>query len=68
MSAVNANGSTTYTVVVTNNGPSPADGAIVKDPVAAGLSKTAAACLGTPTGRLCPASTTIGAAGGGAAW
>ena len=32
-SAVNASGSTTYTVTVTNNGPSPADGAIVKDPV-----------------------------------
>ena len=59
VSSVNADGSTTYTVVVTNSGPSPANGAIVKDPAVAGLSKTAAACIGATGGAACPASTTI---------
>jgi uncharacterized repeat protein (TIGR01451 family) len=58
VSSVDANGSTTYTVTVTNNGPSPADGAIVTDPLAAGLNKTAAACTGTTGGAVCPVSTT----------
>jgi len=32
-----------YTLMVTNGGPDPADGAVLRDPVAAGLVKT-----GTP--------------------
>lgn len=47
-SAVNANGTTTYTVRVTNNGPSNVTGAILSDPVAAGIAKTVVACSGTP--------------------
>ena len=59
---VNANGSTTYTVVVTNAGPSSADNSIMKDVVASGLTKT-----GTPTcgnalnGAVCP---TVGTGAG----
>src|SRR5204863_299163 len=41
--SVNAGGSTTYTITVTNNGPSSVSGAILKDPAASGLSKTAVA-------------------------
>ena len=46
--AVNAGGTTTYTVRVTNNGPSAVTGAIFSDPVATGLTKTAVVCSGTP--------------------
>ncbi|HEX9001213.1 MAG TPA: hypothetical protein VGB07_15010, partial [Blastocatellia bacterium] len=61
VTTVNA-GSTTnvYTVVVTNNGPSAADGATISDPAATGLSKTAVACTGVTGGAVCPT------AGGGA--
>jgi uncharacterized repeat protein (TIGR01451 family) len=51
--------STTYTIVVTNGGPSAANNAVVTDPVATGLNKTAAACIGTTGGAACPASTTV---------
>lgn len=40
--------STTYTIRVTNNGPSIAGGSILSDPVIAGLSKTAVTCSATP--------------------
>src|SRR5262249_40543047 len=48
VSAVNSGASTTYTVTVTNNGPSPVTGAILSDPVATGLNKTAVNCSATP--------------------
>jgi uncharacterized repeat protein (TIGR01451 family) len=50
---------TTYTIVVTNNGPSAANNAVVTDPVATGLSKTAATCSGATAGAACPVSTTV---------
>ena len=58
ISTVSPGGSTTYTIVVSNAGPGAADGALVTDPAAAGLSKT-----GTPTctpaaGAACPATLT----------
>ena len=46
--SVNAGGSTVYTITVTNNGPSSVSGALLTDPVAAGLNKTAVACSATP--------------------
>ena len=59
-----AGATTTYTVVVSNNGPSPADGAVVKDPVVPGLSCTSVSCpvAGQINGSVCPiaASLTIG--------
>ena len=46
--SVAAGGTTTYTITVTNDGPSPVTGAILADPAATGLAKTAVACAATP--------------------
>ncbi len=46
--SVAAGGTTTYTITVTNDGPSPVTGAILADPAVAGLAKTAVACAATP--------------------
>ncbi|HJU21977.1 MAG TPA: hypothetical protein VJ891_05670, partial [Casimicrobiaceae bacterium] len=45
---VNAGGTTTYTITVTNNGPSSVTGATLSDPAVAGLAKTSVACSATP--------------------
>jgi uncharacterized repeat protein (TIGR01451 family) len=72
-SSVAANGTTTYTVTVTNNGPSPVPaGAVVNDPIAAGLTKTSVTCVGTacPTAPISVSSfeagVTLGALANGA--
>ncbi len=52
-STVTAGGFTTYTLTISNSGPSSADGAVVSDPVTGGLScTTAIACSGSG-GALC---------------
>ncbi len=57
---VTSGGQTTYTLVVTNNGPTAANGARLYDPVSAGLSCTAApVCLATGAGTSCPAGLTM---------
>ena len=48
----------TYTVVVSNAGPDAANGAIVTDPAAAGLTKTSVTCAAAG-GAVCPASPTV---------
>src|SRR4029079_6933312 len=48
VTSVNSGTSTTYTVRVTNNGPSSVTGAILKDASPAGLTKTAVVCSATP--------------------
>ncbi len=48
VTTVTSGTSTTYTLTVTNGGPSPVTGAILSDPAAAGLAKTAVACGATP--------------------
>ncbi|WP_198170560.1 beta strand repeat-containing protein [Deinococcus arboris] len=53
---VNPNGTTSYTIRVTNNGPDSVTGAVLKDLVASGLSKTAVVCSTTPG--QCTAGTT----------
>ncbi|SDE13032.1 conserved repeat domain-containing protein/fimbrial isopeptide formation D2 domain-containing protein, partial [Aquimonas voraii] len=53
-SSVVAGGSTTWTLVISNAGPSAADGATVFDPAVAGLSKTAVICSGSSGGASCP--------------
>jgi uncharacterized repeat protein (TIGR01451 family) len=58
VSAVDAGGTTTYTVEVTNAGPSAADGAVVTDAAAAGLTKTGVSCAASG-GAACPASPTV---------
>lgn len=50
-----AGGALTYTVVVTNNGPSAADGAQFSDPVPAGVTGVAATCAGETGGAVCGA-------------
>jgi LPXTG-site transpeptidase (sortase) family protein len=54
VTSVGAGGTTTYTVRVTNNGPSAVTGAILSDPAATGLSKTAVTCSPTPGQCLAP--------------
>ncbi len=58
---VNAGGTTTYTIVVTNAGPSPANGAVFTDPAATGLSATGVTCGSESGGAVCPtpANTTV---------
>ncbi len=56
-----AGSSTTYTIVVNNNGPAPVDGAILRDPVVTGLSCTSIACTGSTGGAICPISPNISA-------
>ena len=55
---VSAGTTTTYTVVVSNAGPDAANGAIVTDPAAAGLTKTSVVCAAAG-GATCPASPTV---------
>ena len=45
---------TTYTIVVSNNGPSAADGTLLTDPAVPGLNCTAAQCTTTTGGAVCP--------------
>src|SRR5215472_1653243 len=61
--SVNAGGTTTYTVRVTNNGPSSATGAILSDIAATGLSKTGVLCSATPG--QCVTPPTVGQLEGG---
>jgi uncharacterized repeat protein (TIGR01451 family) len=58
-STVNSGASTTYTIVVSNAGPQAADGAIVTDPVAAGLTQTSVSCGSASGGAVCPGSPTL---------
>src|SRR5205814_633772 len=63
VTSVNAGGTTTYTIHVSNAGPSSVTGAILSDPAATGLSKTAVACSGTPG--QCSAAPTVAQLEGG---
>ncbi len=57
---------TTYTIRVTNGGPSSVTGAVLKDPAATGLTQTAAACT-VAGGNVCtvnPTPTALQSAGG----
>ena len=61
VASVNAGAATTYTLTLTNNGPSAANGATVSDAVAAGLTKTAIGACVAAGGAVCP---TVGAGAG----
>ncbi|MBB6017184.1 beta strand repeat-containing protein [Deinococcus radiopugnans] len=64
--SVNSGNNTTYTIRVTNNGPSSVTGAVVKDPTATGLNQTAAACTAV-SGNTCttaPTTAALQSAGG----
>ena len=51
-----AGSTTTYTITVTNSGPSDGDGSVLKDPSSAGLSCIQATCTGSTGGASCPAA------------
>ncbi|TNC96197.1 MAG: hypothetical protein FD121_1207, partial [Gallionellaceae bacterium] len=59
VTSVAAATSTTYSIVVTNNGPDSVSGTVLKVPVATGLNKTAVSC--TSANFSCPIVTTIAA-------
>jgi uncharacterized repeat protein (TIGR01451 family) len=59
--SVIAGSSTTYTLTLTNNGPSAANGATLSDPAAAGLTKTSIGACAAAGGAVCP---TVGAGAG----
>jgi uncharacterized repeat protein (TIGR01451 family)/fimbrial isopeptide formation D2 family protein len=52
-----AGSTTTYTIIVTNNGPDTSSGIKIKDPVAAGLNKTSVSC--SSSGFSCPIIATL---------
>ncbi len=52
-----AGASVDYSIVVTNPGPSAADGAVVTDPAPTGLTCSTAVCGGGTNGAACPATT-----------
>jgi uncharacterized repeat protein (TIGR01451 family) len=58
--SVNTGSTTTYTLLVTNNGPSGGDGAVLTDAAVAGLTKTSVTCA-VPSGSVavCPASLSV---------
>lgn len=49
----------TYTLVVTNAGPSAANNAVLTDALVAGLNVTAVACTGVTGGAACPATVNV---------
>jgi uncharacterized repeat protein (TIGR01451 family) len=53
-----AGSTTTYTITVTNGGPSPADNSVLADPVAAGLACSQVVCS-SAGGASCPGSLTV---------
>ena len=66
VTSVTAGGSTTYTIRVTNNGPSSVTSAVLKDPAATGLTQTGTACT-SASGNICataPSTTALQSAGG----
>ncbi|WP_338874818.1 SdrD B-like domain-containing protein [Spirosoma sp. SC4-14] len=64
-SSVTAGQSLSYNVVITNNGPSGADGATVSDPAVANFTATTVSCLGSGGGAACPTTPTIASLQGG---
>ena len=54
VATVNAGATTTYTIVVSNGGPSAANGATFTDPAVANLSVTAVSCGSATGAAACP--------------
>lgn len=57
--------STQYSIVASNSGPLAADGALIRDEVAAGLTCSTAQCSGTTGGAVCPSTTLAALTGSG---
>ncbi|WP_174367791.1 S-layer family protein [Deinococcus sp. JMULE3] len=58
VTSVNAAGTTTYTITVSNAGPNSTT-ATLTDPVVTGLTKTGVTCTGATGGAVCPTSPTV---------
>ncbi|MGM9320699.1 beta strand repeat-containing protein [Deinococcus aquaticus] len=58
VSSVNPARTTTYTITLTNNGPSGAGGTVLTDPAATGLAKTGVSCVAAG-GAACPVITIL---------
>ncbi|MGE0497779.1 MAG: hypothetical protein AB7I35_18680 [Ramlibacter sp.] len=58
LSSVVSGSATVYGITVTNNGPNSADGTVLADPAATGLSCTTVSCTATG-GAICPSSPTV---------
>ena len=56
VTSINAGGTTTYTLVISNAGPSAADGALLTDPAVSNLTVTNVTCTGGTGGATCPGS------------
>ena len=56
---VTAGGTTTYSIIVANAGPSNANGTVLKDPAVAGLSCTSVSCSVSAGVAICPSTPTI---------
>ncbi len=59
VSALVAGATTSYTVTVSNLGPSDASGAVLKDPAVTGLSCTSVVCSGTTGTAVCPTAANV---------
>jgi uncharacterized repeat protein (TIGR01451 family) len=57
--SVGSDGALTYTLVVTNHGPAPADGAVVTDPAVANFNADTVSCGAALGGAVCPAAPTV---------
>jgi len=58
-SVVQPGSALSFTIVVTNNGPAPADGSVITDPAIANYTVTGVTCVGTTGGATCPAPLTV---------
>ncbi|MGE3437347.1 MAG: CARDB domain-containing protein, partial [Blastocatellales bacterium] len=59
VTSVTSGNTTTYTIVVSNNGPSSANNAVFKDAAVAGLNVTGVTCGGASGGAACPAAGSV---------
>ena len=53
------NSALSFTITVTNNGPSAANGSILTDPAVAGFAASAISCTGATNGAVCPAPVNV---------
>lgn len=61
VSSVQAGGTTSYQITITNSGPGAADGSVLTDDPGAGLTCNSVSCIGTAGGAACP---TVGVGAG----
>jgi uncharacterized repeat protein (TIGR01451 family) len=65
VASVNAGGAVSYSIVVSNAGPSPANNAVFKDPAVANLTVSTVTCGSASGGAVCPATSVAAMQGAG---